>query len=433
MRIKINKWIACPAIGLLIAIGTDNSIMTYLAALLAAACILLYDEEDSLCVLFFSVSFTHAFKSSPSSTSFFIMLLLLYVLWHLSFVRKLHKVVGWIICLTGYVAVIHLANLNMGIELVQLIKFAMNLLFLYVAVQHVNYDQPRNLFLFYIFGVLMASLLKYSDIFPNLSLYTDGRVDIYRFTGMHEDPNYYGVNLVICLCLVVVMYHRQDISISILLVMTGLLIWFAALTVSKMVFLMLSMPILAFIYSNHLKRRYGLQVLSTIILAVVVSLVVSDKIEIFHSVLQRFEEASDAASLTTGRAAEWREYITYILNTPKVLILGAGLDAPSPANANDIPHNTYIDYIYNLGIVGTIGWGYCVGKIFKISNRYIKRNLINASTFVSIMIMWMALSELLYFDMIFHILLAYIVWNLSMDNDSGDKKRRLTGEKAFNS
>lgn len=422
MGIKINKWIACPAIGVLIAMGTDNSIMTYLAALLAAACILLYNEEDALCVLFFSVSFTHAFKSSPSSTSFFIMLLFLYVLWHLSFARVLHKVVGWIICLTGYVAVIQLANFSMGIELVQLVKFAMNLLFLYVAVQQVNYDQPRNIFLFYIFGVLIASLLKYSDVFQNLSLYTDGKVDIYRFTGMHEDPNYYGVNLVICLCLVVVMYHRRDVSIGILLAMTGLLVWFAALTVSKMVFLMLLMPILAFIYSNHLKRRYGLQVLSIIVLAILVGLVLSDKMEIFHSVLQRFEEASDAVSLTTGRVAEWKEYITYILSNPKVLILGAGLDAPSPANASDIPHNTCIDYIYNLGIAGTIGWACCVNEIFKISKRQMKKNFVNASVFVSMMIMWMALSELLYYDMIFHVLLAHIVWNISIENTRSDKE-----------
>lgn len=35
-----------------------------------------------------------------------------------------------------------------------------------------------------------------------------------------------------------------------------------------------------------------------------------------------------------------------------------------------------------------------------------------------IMVMWMSLSELLYFDFPFHLLLVYIAWNLPMDQHS---------------
>ena len=310
IRLRISKWIMNPLIGLLITMGTQSSIYTYIAVLLSVASIALYNEQDSLCVLLFCISFTHIFKSAPGSTSFFVILMLFYVTWNLIRTRCFSHIIGEIIVFVAYVVVVHLANGML--QITQLLKFAANFLFLYVATRYADYDKPRDLFLSYILGVVFSSLLVVSEAFPQIILYMDSAFEVHRFCGMHSDPNYYGVNLILSLCLIVILYHRKELPVWITLAMTGVLIWLCTLTVSKMVFLMLLIPCLLFMYSNFMNRRVWLQLIFIGILIALVSMVLSGKIEAFDAVLERFESVDDAASLTTGRSVKWEEYLEYM-------------------------------------------------------------------------------------------------------------------------
>ena len=238
IRIRISKWIMNPIIGLFIAMGTNNNLFTYAAVLFSLVCIVFYSSHDSLGVLLFIMSFTHIFKSAPGTTSFFIILMLFYIMWNLlKRTRRFDAVVGEIIIFIAYIAVVHFASGLMRIS--ELIKFASGFLFLYLALSMVDYNKIRDLLLSYIFGVLISSFLKVSEAFPNAVFYTNEAIELVRFTGMHGDPNYYGVNLIISMCLVVIMYHRREIPTLMAVLIVGLLVWLSTLTVSKAVFLML--------------------------------------------------------------------------------------------------------------------------------------------------------------------------------------------------
>jgi len=420
IKLGVSKWIVNPVIGLLITLGTRSSMFTYLAVLLAVASIALYNEIDSLCVLLFSLSFTHIFKSAPGSTSFFIILMLFYVGWNILRTRQFSHIIGEIIVFVSYVVVVHLANGMM--QIAQLLKFAANFLFLYVATRDADYKRSKDLFLSYVCGVLFSSLLVVSEAFPQIVFYMDGNFEADRFCGMHSDPNYYGVNLIISLCLVVVMYHRKEIPVWLTLVLTGLLIWFCSLTVSKMVFLMLLIPCMLFMYSNFINRRIWLQFVFMGILVALVSMVLSGQIDAFDAVLKRFESVDDAASLTTGRSVKWEEYFSYIFGSMRVMLFGEGLNAPYSLASHGVPHNTYIDFLYNLGFVGTAGWIWSISRIFSINVRVFKRKIINVSLFACVMLTWISLSELTYFDLPFHLFLAFVVWNIPMDVTKSDMK-----------
>lgn len=412
-NIGISKWVLLTIIGVLIAAGTNNTVFTCAAALLASAGIVLYDEQNSLGILFFTMPYTHIFKIAPGTVSVFVVLLLLYVMWYMLRMRLFHRVVGEILVLCAFVSAVHFASGMLQIS--QLIKFMANLLFLYVAVQEVDFNNPREIFLVYIYGLLTSSFLKYSGAFPNVPLYTDEHLDLDRFTGMHADPNFYGFNVVLALCLVVIMYHRRDISVWMTIALTGVLVWFATLTVSKMVFIMLAFPCLIFFYSNCVNRRIFLQFVFIAIITALILLVISGKIDAFDAVLKRFERVNDAASLTTGRSIKWRHYIQHIFGSLRVTLIGEGLNAPYTRASDGVPHNTYIDFLYNLGLGGTMAYIACILHIFKLRKNRIKRTIINGILLTCIMVMWMSLSELLYFDFPFHLLLGYIVWNLPMD------------------
>lgn len=416
VNLCISKWIVNPVIGLLIAMGTNNVLYTYAALLLAAICIVFCNEHDSLCVLFFCMSFAFVFKGPSGGTSFFTMLTLLYVLWNMLKMRSNHAVLGGIILLVEYVTVVHLGNGMM--QVTQLLKFSANYLLLYVAVQHVNPDQPRDLFLTYVFGVLFSSFLKLSGAFPNIPLYTEEDVGLGRFSGMHQDPNYYGVNLIMSLCLVVILYHRKELPSWFAMILTGVLVWLCSQTASKMVFLMLVFPVFLFVYSNSMNHRWGVQLVFVGLVAAVCIAVLQGKIDAFNAVLRRFEIADDVGSLTTGRSVKWQDYLSYIFGSVRVTLLGEGLNAPYYLASNGVPHNTYIDFLYHLGFIGTLGLAGVVKHTFGMMSRPIRRNLMNGAVAVCILIMWFSLSELLYFDFPFHIMLAYIVWNTTMSRQS---------------
>lgn len=413
IRIRISKWIMNPIIGLFIAMGTNNNLFTYAAVLLSLVCIVFYSSHESLGVLLFIMSFTHIFKSAPGTTSFFIILMLFYIMWNLlKRTRRFDAVVGEIIIFIAYIAVVHFASGLMRIS--ELIKFASGFLFLYLALSMVDYNKIRDLLLSYIFGVLISSFLKVSEAFPNAVFYTNEAIELVRFTGMHGDPNYYGVNLIISMCLVVIMYHRREIPTLMAVLIVGLLVWLSTLTVSKAVFLMLVLPLCMFIYSNHANRRIWTQILMVAMIVVMVGMVLTGKIEAFNAVLKRFDIVDDAASLTSGRSVKWEVYFEHIFSNPRVLLFGEGLSAPYTRAGDGVPHNTYIDFLFYLGILGTTGWWHCTLRLFSCYSRRITRNILNISLLACVFVMWLSLSELLYFDLPFHLLLAFLIWNLPM-------------------
>lgn len=432
ITIKSNRvrWSLSALLSVLILFGTYASVFSLIAFFLFVLLIVFCDKETILRQMFFVLPMATIFKMSPSSQSFFTIVLLLYVV--LNFVLP-RKATLLIILFTVYIVIGQL--ITGGFILFRTIKLIFNILFISsILNQKVQLDH-KQIFYSYIFGNLVASCMGMMDsTFFSISKYTGVKdvggiefVDLTRFKGLYGDPNYYTIGMIISLCLIIVMYHRKEIKPVFAVLLSVPIAYFLMLTYSKSAIIMMFIPIAFMLYSFFKTRKYSSVVLFLLIVIVVVVFALSGKIEPLNVVIARFEASStqegvDINSLTTGRYDLWLSYIKHLITDSKNMIFGEGISAALVGGRAS--HNTYLDMLYFLGAIGTsllmMSFLVILGQ-----GKYVDfhRNFINYCVLFSILILYFFLSELFYFDPPFHIFLAFVVLNLPMDNI--DRKNEL--------
>ena len=102
----------------------------------------------------------------------------------------------------------------------------------------------------------------------------------------------------------------------------------------------------------------------------------------------------------------------YFGNNPHKLLFGSGVSAGYLGGA---PHNTYIDLLYYYGLVGTVLFLISLISAFSTS-RKLKRTSVNAFPIVCILISFFFLSDLMYYDFVFSMILSAYVFNYDFNN-----------------
>ena len=431
--VKLNskmQWAVSAFFAVLILFGTFNRIFAIVGFL--GVCLLMFvcDRESILQQLFFIMPMANIFKMAPGSQSFFTIVLLLYVAMYFVLPRKATLL---IVLFSFYIIIGQLAS-GGSFMLFRTVKLICNILFLSSVLNHKVQIDHKRIFFSYIIGNVVAScfgLLKDSSFF-NIKAYVGEQgvegiefVDLTRFTGLHADPNYYTIGMIICLCLLVVMYHRNEVKPFFAMLLTVPIVYFLIITYSKSAILMLALPMLYLIYSLFKKKKIFSVLIILILAAFAVVLALSGQIEPVNVVLSRFEAASstdevDINSLTTGRFDLWITYSKYMLNHYFALFIGEGINAGLIGSHGS--HNTYIQVFYYLGIVG----GTLLILIFMaiLSQSIMKKNkktLLNYCVVFCMCVMYSFLGELFYFDPPFHIMLAFLTLNLSLELETKTK------------
>ncbi len=277
--------------------------------------------------------------------------------------------------------------------------------------------------LFFSLGIILATVS--SGIFSenvNISAYvsvlSDENAEVTRLCGFYSDPNFYAVHIVVAVgCLLsTISAKMKDNIVSILLiaalVICGLtsvsksfLICLAALFLIRLLPLLMSKP------SKFWTVSFWALVGVFIILN---SGLFADTIEQYAI---RFGNSTDTDSLTTGRSQIWEEYIAFFTQHPLEALFGQGYT--SVLNGVDSgSHNTPIQMIYQLGIIGTvfmICWILSFRKS-KSKTKFIPTLLLIVSSFS----MWLGLDTLFFDDFFLIIVLFFLGINNNMlieDND----------------
>ena len=363
MKIRIihlkKEWIWIFVICTLIALGTNFHILSFAALILCSFSLVYLNKKSCQCLIFAIMSFANIFKMSPGSQSFFTYVLLLYVLLMIFKISTAGHCIIFIICFALYLIAIQLMMNSLNI--LRTIKFVANLFILYDILSSHWERNPAQLFKAYIFGVIGASVVRWSGLFPNVASYinevTVGQIyynDVVRFSGLYDDPNYYSVNVIIALCLLVILFDKKEIKITEMCILSGIMIGFIGLTSSKSALFMLILPVLMLAYSNSRNRRHFFQITYVIGIVLLIFVLLAGKIPIFNTVLVRINSADSFAKLTTGRSIIWQSYIQYFSHSIGKLLFGNGLGwALLNGKA---AHNTYIDAIYYMGLLGSFTW-----------------------------------------------------------------------------
>lgn len=417
-------WITA-LIVLSILLGTYQNLFSYAALLMSLLVVAFFPSEDAISLLMFLVSFASLFKAAPASQSFLTYLILFFVLWQ--FFKKREIKTGALIPFLLFVMFVVLQT-ALNVDVLKTIKFIANLLLLYLVITENAGKNCKKIFLFYIFGILISSLVAAWNLFPNLEeyvgskgFYYDGE-EIDRFKGLYGDPNYYSINVILAFCLTVFLNYKKQIFGITTVVLSAFWITFVGMTQSKSAFLMLFLPLLLLFYSKIKQKRSGAVVLLLCLAVVFFVNLFAGRIEAFRIIMFRFDEASSFATFTTGRTDLWESYTEYLIQNPLVLLFGSGFGAPLLNGYG--AHNTYLDLLYCLGITGTVILLAYFSSIFKILPKPKQRNLLNYGGWIGIFIMYAFLSEIFYYDWVFHIILAFLLFqsDVSLDQPASEKR-----------
>ena len=435
ISLKNNKmrWLISGVFSLLILFGTYRNVFSLAAFLGCCLMIFFFDKESILVQMVFIMPLANIFKLSPGTQSFFTILLLLYVVLHLVLPRKATTLA---ILFAVYVIVGEL--LGGQFNTTRTIKLICNILFL-SSIMNGKVDlSHKDVFLSYIVGNYVASFLgTLNSNFFKIKAYTGVEAftneglgeDAERFIGLHSDPNFYAVNVIVSLCLVILLLHRNEIKTLTALIFSVPFAYFLIQTYSKSAIIMAFVPIILVIYSFICKKKYIAVLVIMMALLIIVMLVLSGQIEPINVIIDRFmasetaEGGVDINSLTTGRFQLWVNYLEYIVKNIKVILFGDGIAADMIGGR--VSHNTYIDIIYHLGIVGGVLFITLLGLILSQSAKQkIKRNILNYSVLFSVGVMYFFLGELFGYDLPFHIYLAFFALNTPFENVASFKQNQ---------
>lgn len=410
-----SVWFWNVTIALLILLGTRSAVFTLLALGLGAVGIVAFDTGKILCIMFFALPFSTIFKLS-AGTSFFTYWELLFTIMY--FVKKnfrcTRREIG-IFLFTLFLA----ANqcLHGTLDVTMTLKFFSYLIILTAIVNYSFEDENKTVFLCYITGYIMSSFSMLLDgVLFNVRPYVNVKLErvngeyITRFAGLYGDPNYYVVNIIISMVLLVILFGKKQIRFVHAAILMIPLVVFTAMTGSKSGLLMLAPVAAFFIYQCFVRRHYFFGVLSTILAGVAAVMIFSGEIELFSKVLARLFNGS--GGLTSGRAdTTWYRYLIYFSEAPLRMVFGRSIAFYDLDGI--IAHNTYIDLLYELGIVGAVWLIAIIWKSYRCTVK-IRKNLLNYSVLLVILAMYFFLSELQYFDPPFHIALAIKVLHMEL-------------------
>lgn len=406
----------------LILLGTHHSIFSLAAFALCCMTMLIANFSFVISLMFFIMPMAGIFKLAPEQTSLFTYMELLLIVVH-TYQKRFKLTYGELIALFFGAYIVITASLYPPFHITRTIKMVMNLLLVGYIAELKSEQEHKRLFMYYIAGMIVSSLLRFADsAFFTIEEYVAAQTEHFggmtttRFAGLYTDPNYYSINVIIAMCLLIVLYRRREVSFPTSIGLMAPLVFFVGLTGSKSSFLMLTLPIILLIYVCIKNRNYIALIWCFIGIFFIIFFVIQGKIQIFDYVLNRLINTTSGFDVfTTGRTAIWSQYSQFLGENPVRMIFGTG--ASIDILENVAAHNTYIDFIFMLGIMGT--GLYIVALYYNIrkSHRHMRRDLINGSILLTIGVMYAFLSELLYFDFPFHVALAGMVWNLDTKGD----------------
>lgn len=179
-----------------------------------------------------------------------------------------------------------------------------------------------------------------------------------RFQGIFGDPNYYMLQLILGLALLIKLKDSEKIQKSSFLSMGICFAAFGILTYSKTFALAFVLLGCMYVFWQFRNRKYifGSCLIAAIGLVAVIMMLVG--VSPFEVIMARFENAGSLSDLTTGRTLIYQKYWNEIMETTGSLLFGRGLSAQ--ALERD-PHNLMLEVMYYTGVVGTllVVWFYC--------------------------------------------------------------------------
>lgn len=225
--------------------------------------------------------------------------------------------------------------------------------------------------LFFALGIIVAAFTsRYLVVFPTIARFIRklSISGITRHSGYFNDPNFYAAHITAAMSGVLVLFlnpqKKGRMAMSALLLV--LLVFCGFLSVSKS-FLLISACALIVWFLTFLFQRGKLSVKLTVIMTMLVGVAFLLSATVFTDLMDmmfaRLSGTQTLSDFTTHRSELWLNYLRELGEKPALLFFGKGYSTDLLNGRGS--HNTLLQIVYQLGIVGGVvltAWGFAFIK-----------------------------------------------------------------------
>lgn len=415
-KVRIRVLLFCIASMGGLYLSVYNHSVSLLVFSLNILSIFVLNTTELYCELFFLFPYTMIYKYSIASTSLFTYLTLVFMivfLYKKNF--RIHR--NFVLCfaiLSVYLVI------GVGNNFTDLIKLLSMSVIAGLFTSLINRRNFSNIVLYVCLGTVTSSLIglrkaswpALASFFTNLkSEYING-VETYRFTGLYMDPNYFSILVIICLISLLTFAFKKEIKSVTAIILSIALVYFGVLTYSRIFYLTLLAALFCVLI---LRMKSTGKIIGSVVLflaILIAGIYFANKAGILSNIMYRFS----ATDITNNRTNIWSQYIDYFNSSVKTLLFGDGIGA---AYYNGVgPHNTYIELVYFLGIIGSVIYISMYACILNMGKCVAKRKFVNYSLLLILMVMSASLGMLFSNDFGFLMMLVWVFMNTDIGKNS---------------
>lgn len=232
---------------------------------------------------------------------------------------------------------------------------------------------------FFISGAVLDVLI--ADFFPNVTLSMNAqKIEVLeynnRYAALNMDPNEFSQYILISICLglalLPIIKTRIGKFIDIVLLVFLAYSGYRSYSKSYVVTLLIILIVAFIMFLARLYKKRG--ILITMLTAAPVIFIGTISAIVFYRelVLDVFAMRDFYnTDLLSGRDYIWRQYIEALLQRVDVVILGCGqqnykfLHKYCSLSGGNVPHNAYMDFLIQYGIVGSVAYIVCWKNLIK--------------------------------------------------------------------
>lgn len=279
--------------------------------------------------------------------------------------------------------------------------------------------------IFFSVGIMTASfsseiLMDYPHMLRFIEISSQEARGLTRLSGFYGDANYYAAHILTAICgLLILLVNKRYYERMLLFVCIITLVYLGFLSVSKMFILVLGTAVGIWLLSVLMQKGRAMTKIS-ILLTFAVGVVFIVTFPLFDNLMQmyliRFRIVSDISSFTTGRSDILQDYFFYLINHPFALLFGQGMTQVYAEEIIYAAHNTLVQVIYQLGIMGSLLIVIWMIQLFSIKGKtYTLPSNLTTSHMAGLMLLvlscygsWFAL-DVLFADEFFLMLILFLV------------------------
>lgn len=172
-----------------------------------------------------------------------------------------------------------------------------------------------------------------------------------RFSGLTGNPNYFTLDVIVVQAALIVLMHREQKQ-TLYLICFGILTVLGFMSVSQSYLLAWILLIFLWFLLSLQKGISGVVrfLFIGVLMLAVMAVFAFDYIELFVFRITKGMQGG-ASDFTTGRTDVWVDYLEVLMSDVRMLIFGVGNNAFESIKKG--AHNTYLECIFHLGIVGS--------------------------------------------------------------------------------